>query len=90
MTDEQKAVALVTANELSQPHSLGAEFLGEAMSVGVGGDFRTYTPVLCLIGPWPGHEVLQKLSTKMSNITNINRVTVQIESPSATPAPAKP
>jgi len=66
-------------NELVSQYDMRAEYLKGAMSVGVAGDDRTYTPVICLIGPWPGHETLADLSTKISNATPINRVTFELE-----------
>ena len=75
MGDEE---SLRLANTIVHPHGLSAKFLGEARSVGVGGDFRTYTRVLVLIGPHPGNEVLASLATEISNQTGINRVTFQL------------
>lgn len=69
---------LKIANEIVGPHGLRAEFLGDALSVGVGGDFRTYTRIIVLVGPHPGDEVLASLSTKISNNTNVNRVTFEL------------
>lgn len=69
------------ANEIVAPHGLRAEFLGDPdtmKSVGVGGDFRTYTPILVLIGPYPGHEILTQVSTDISNRAAVNRVTFQL------------
>lgn len=69
------------ANEIVGPHGLRAEFPGDpetVKSVGVGGDFRTYTPVLVLIGPHPGNEILGQVSTEISNRTPVNRVTFQL------------
>ena len=70
--------ALAVANQLATPHGLRAEFLGDAKSVGIGGDCRTYTRVMVLIGKWPGDEVLAQISTAISNRTPINRVTYQL------------
>lgn len=72
------------ANEIVGPHGLRAEFLGnpdEVRSVGVGGDFRTYTPILVLIGLRPPNdEMLAQVSTEISNRTTVNRVTFQLRS----------
>lgn len=70
------------ANEIVAPHGLRAEFLGDpenVKSVGVGGDFRTYTPVIVLVGPQhPGGEILAQVATEISNRTFVNRVTFQL------------
>lgn len=65
------------ANGISSLHGLRASFLGDdsAMSVGVGGDNRSYTRIIVLEGSFPGHEILADISTKISNLTGINRVT---------------
>lgn len=71
---------LEVANEIVSPHSLRAEFLGgeDVKSVGVGGDSRTYTRVIVLIGPHPGDEILASLATEISNRTGINRITFEL------------
>ncbi len=69
---------LKMANEIVAPHGLRAEFLGDVHSVGVGGDCRSYTRVIVLVGPYPGEEILASLSTKISNTTRINRVTFEL------------
>ena len=67
------------ANEIASPHGLRAEFLGsDLFSVGVGGDERSYTRVVNLIGTDPGDEVLAKISREISNTLPINRVTFEI------------
>ena len=66
----------VIAN-IVNPYGLEVEFLGSGFSVGVGGDNRTYTRIIVLSGPHPGNETLALLSTKISNLTHINRVTFQ-------------
>ncbi len=66
------------ANEIVAPYGLRAEIFPDLLSVGVQGDNRTYTPIINLIGPHPGNEVLSKLSTEISNTLPINRVTIQI------------
>ncbi len=65
------------ANEIVAPYGLQAEILGDIHSVGVGGDHRTYTPVVNLIGTHPGDEVLARLSTEIGNKLPINRITFQ-------------
>ena len=75
MTDEE---ILEKANAIVASHDLMAEFLGDAHSVGVGGDNRTYTRVICLVGPFPGWDVLAQLSTEISNTLPINRVTYEM------------
>lgn len=75
MTDDE---ILAKANEVANRHGLTASFLGDAKSVGVGGDFRTYTRIIVLEGPHPGDEVLAQISTEIPNVTGINRVTFDI------------
>lgn len=71
---------LAKANELASVHGLKAEFLSDdALSVGVQGDQRTYTPVINLVGPWPGDDVLRRLSTEISNTVKVNRVTYTVD-----------
>jgi len=71
---------LTKANELASAYGLKAEFLSDdAFSVGVQGDQRTYTPVINLIGPWPGNDVLRRLSTEISNTVKVNRVTYSVD-----------
>ncbi len=70
---------LQKANELVAPYGLRAEIFPDLFSVGVQGDGRTYTPIINLIGPHPGDEVLKKLSTEISNTLPVNRVTIQIQ-----------
>lgn len=60
------------------PHGLNAEFLEGILSVGVQGDDRTYTPVVVLNGPHPGWEILERLSSQISNETPVNRVTFEV------------
>jgi len=69
---------LFKANEIAGKYGLKAEFLDGIMSVGVGGDERTDTSVLCLTGPFPGHKVLAEVSRTISNTLPINRVTFEI------------
>jgi len=68
---------LAEANRIVEPFGLTAEFLGDAHSVGVGGDARTYTPVIVLVGPFPGYDVLEKIGSRIWNELNINRVTFE-------------
>ena len=65
------------ANVIVAPYGLKAEILKGIHSVGVGGDNRTYTPVICLKGKFPGWDVLATLSTEISNALPINRVTFE-------------
>ena len=74
---ERKEI-LKRANKIVAPYGLRAEILGDIHSVGVGGDTRSYTPVINLIGPHPGNEVLAQLSNKIGNELPINRVTFQL------------
>lgn len=69
---------LEAANKIVGLYGLKAEFLGNVYSVGVGGDNRTYTRTLVLMGPNPGDEILASLSTKISNTLGINRVTFEL------------
>ncbi len=69
---------LKIATEIVVPYGLEVEIFPDIFSVGVQGDSRTYTPVVNLIGPFPGHEVLAKISTEISNTALVNRVTFQL------------
>lgn len=69
---------LRSVQEIAEKYGLTAELLPNAFSVGVGGDQRTYTPVVCLNGPFPGFDVLEKVSTEIGNMTSINRVTFDL------------
>lgn len=75
MTDLE---VLEVANEIVRPRGLKAEFFKDVYSVGVGGDFRTYTKVIVLVGPYPGNDTLSSLSTKIGNMTGINRITIEL------------
>ena len=75
MSDEE---ALKIAQEIAARFSLKAELMPGIHSVGVGGDSRTYTGVICLIGAWPGHEILAQVSREISNRTPINRVIYEL------------
>lgn len=74
-TEQDRVNLLEDVKKIVRPHTLDAEYLGNAQSVGVGGDARTYTPVIVLTGPFPGWDVLRELSNLISNTTPINRVT---------------
>ncbi|MEK7150646.1 MAG: hypothetical protein AAB783_00400 [Patescibacteria group bacterium] len=69
---------LARANEIAQRYGLSVEIPEGIQSVGVGGDERTYTPIVFLIGPFPGWEVIEKISSEISSTLPINRVTYQI------------
>ena len=75
---------LEKTNKIVEPYGLTAEILPDISSVGVQGDSRTYSPVMVLKGPFPGWDILEKLSTEISNTTQVNRVTYD-----ATPTPAQ-
>ncbi len=66
-------------NTLVAPFNLVASYLGEVKSVGVGGDNRSYTRAIVLSGPFPGWDILEKLSSQIGNTMPINRVTYEIK-----------
>lgn len=66
------------ANEIAIPYGLKAEIFPDIFSVGVQGDGRTYTPVIVLVGLFPGHDVWDYISREISSRTSVNRVTVEI------------
>lgn len=74
----EKEEILRRANKIVAPFRLKAEILGGINSVGVGGDSRSYTPVINLIGPHPGDDILVNISNRLGNELPINRVTFQI------------
>ena len=76
MTNEEIVEAV---NKISEPFGLKAEILPNSMSVGVGGDNRSYTPVVNLSGPFPGWDILEKVSLEITNTLPVNRVTFEIE-----------
>ena len=78
--EKQKTEMLVQINVLAFKHGLRAEFIGDIRSVGVQGDARTYTPVVVLIGQYPGDEQLDELGRKIWNSVNVNRVAFDITS----------
>jgi hypothetical protein len=65
-------------DKIVKHYGLRAEILAGIYSVGVGGDERSYTPVINLIGPFPGHDILEKISNEITNTFKINRITFQI------------
>lgn len=75
--DNHDLVILQTANEIVAASGLQAEFLGDAMAVGVVGDHRAFTRVINLSGPFPGWDHLAQLSTQISNTLPIVRVTYE-------------
>jgi GMP synthase PP-ATPase subunit len=78
MSDEE---ALAIACEIVSKYGLKAEYLSDDPSdrtVGVQGDFRTYARPLVIIGPFPGWDVLEKISREISNQTSINKVTFEM------------
>lgn len=75
MTNEE---ILAKANEIATRHGLSVEFLGNIQSVGVQGDNRTYTPVLVLVGLFPGWEIIEAVSTEITNTVDVNRVTYEL------------
>ncbi len=78
--EEQRTIAELTAkvNEIVAPYGLTAEIPLGINSVGVGGDERTYTPIVILIGEFPGYDVLDQLKSEICNTLPINRVTFQL------------
>ena len=70
--------SLALANKIVSQYGMTAEFLENAYSVGVGGDCRTYTRAIVLIGPHPGNEILGSLATNIGNLTGINRITIEL------------
>lgn len=69
---------LARANEIVNPHGLQAEIFEGINSVGVGGDQRTYTPVINLVGAYSDWELLGTLAREIANTLPINRVTYEI------------
>lgn len=75
---------LAEANKIAATAGLSVEVI-KVNSVGVQGDERTDTPVLCLAGKRVGrrkgkvsHEVLAALSTKLTNELPANRVVIEL------------
>ena len=77
-TRAQRATYLAQANEIVAPFKLKAYFLPRAMAVGVVGDNRAFTPVIDLRGQLPDHETLAALSTEITNIIPVIKVTVSL------------
>lgn len=61
-------------NAIASPYGLTAEIFEDIFSVGVGGDERTYLPVLCLVGQFIGWEKMAEVATEICNILPVNRV----------------
>lgn len=68
---------LKKVNEIAAKHCLKAEFLGDVHSVGVRGDERAYLPVVVLVGPFPGWNVLEQVSSEITNTLEVGRVTYE-------------
>lgn len=68
---------LMKVNVISLKHDLKAEFLPGAYSVGVRGDARSYLPTVVLVGPFPGWDVLEVVSSEITNSLEIGRVTYE-------------
>jgi GMP synthase PP-ATPase subunit len=66
------------ANEIARPFNLKAEIFPDIYSVGVQGDEGTYSPVVNLVGPFPGNKALEKISNEITSRLPVNRVTIQI------------
>ena len=66
------------ADKIAMQFNLTAEVFEGPRSVGVGGDMRTFTPVVNLIGDFPGHEVLATVSNRITSELPVNRVTFQL------------
>ncbi|MBS3903354.1 MAG: hypothetical protein KGZ30_03225 [Anaplasmataceae bacterium] len=67
------------AKEIAQKHGMEAEVPEGVSSVGVGGDHRTYTPIVILSSStFPDHEALARASTEITNSLPVNRVTFEI------------
>ena len=75
----RKNTVLKVANKIAGKFGLQAEIIEDAFSVGVGGDMRTYTPVVNISGPFPGWDCLEKVSNEITNILPINRVTYEVK-----------
>lgn len=80
-----KAPILKTAGEIAGKWNLKAEIFENIFSVGVGGDEGTYMPVVNLVGPFPGHEIIEKISIEITNTLPVNRVTYQVAERENTP-----
>ncbi len=69
---------LEKAKDIVFGYGLSAEILEGAYSVGVGGDERTYMPVINIIGKFPGYKKLSKISEEITNTLNVNKVVFQL------------
>ena len=78
-----KEEIVLAVKEIVEKYYLQAECLDNIFTVGVGGDERTYAPAFVLVGPFPGYDVLAKVSSEISNKLPVNRVTFQLEKPGA-------
>lgn len=68
-------------NEIVAPYNLHAELFPDVVKrVCVRGDARAYLPVINLIGPGPlpDYDILEKLSTKITNEFDVGGVTIQV------------
>jgi GMP synthase PP-ATPase subunit len=75
MTDEE---LLAKVNTISLKHDLKAEFLSKAHTVGVRGDARSYLPTVVLVGAFPGWDVLEEISSEITNNLEIGKVTYEL------------
>ena len=75
----KKKELLKKANRIVAPYGLRAEIFKGIISTGVTGDKRSRTPVINLVGLFPGYDVLTKVSNEITNSLEgkINRVTFQ-------------
>ena len=70
---------LEEVQKVASKYGLKAELLPEDIfSVGVQGDFRTYLPAVVLTGTFPGWDVINQISTEITNTLPVNRVTYDI------------
>jgi len=72
----RKDTLVAAGNIIANPFGLEAEIF-DAFSVGVGGDIRTYTPIMNVRGVFPGHDALAKISEEITSTLPINRVTFE-------------
>ena len=74
---DDKEALLNRVNAISLKYDLKAEYLGDVHSVGVRGDARSYLPTVVLVGPFPGWDILEKVSSEITNELEIGRVTYE-------------
>lgn len=74
MTDNE---LLRRVNEIAEKYGLMAEFLHDAYVVGVRGDARSYLPTIVLVGPFPGWNVLEQVSSEITNKLEVGKVTYE-------------